>query len=191
MDEVSSQAETLQLIHRCREGDTLAVESLVHAYKTLVYRLALSILDEESEADEAAQDALLTAIRKLDSFRGEAAFSTWLYAITLNVCRMRLRKRRTRERWQGVFQSLFVRAAETVRQPELAALENENDQAVWQAIHRLPIEQREVIILRYMHELQIKELAQVVGVSERTVRNRLQAAQTRLQELLAGKLEWS
>jgi RNA polymerase sigma-70 factor, ECF subfamily len=191
MDEVSSQAETLQLIHRCREGDTVAVESLVHAYKTLVYRLALSILDEESEADEAAQDALLTAIRKLDSFRGEAAFSTWLYAITLNVCRMRLRKRRSRERWQGVFQSLFVRPGETVRQPEQAALENENEQAVWQAIHRLPIEQREVIVLRYMHELRIKELAQVVGVSERTVRSRLQAAQTRLQELLAGKLEWS
>jgi RNA polymerase sigma-70 factor (ECF subfamily) len=191
MGELSSQAETLQLIHRCREGDTVAVESLIHAYKTVVYRLALSILDDAPEADEAAQDALLTAIRKLDSYRGEAAFSTWLYTITLNVCRMRLRKRKSRERWQGVLQSLFLRPTEAVREPEQNALTSENDRVVWQAIQQLTPDQREVVVLRYMQELPIKEIAQVAGVSERTVQNRLHAAQAKLQALLVGKVDWS
>lgn len=191
MGELSSQAETLQLIHRCREGDTVAVESLIHAYKTVVYRLALSILDDPAEADEAAQDALLTAIRKLDSYRGEAAFSTWLYTITLNVCRMRLRKRKSRERWQGVLQGLLLRPTEAVREPEQTALTSENDRVVWQAIQQLTPEQREVVVLRYMQELPIKEIAQVAGVSERTVQNRLHAAQATLQALLVGKVDWS
>ncbi len=183
------QVDTAQLILRCREGDSVAVESLVHAYKTVVYRLALSILDDPMEADEAAQDAFIAAIAKLDSYRGDAAFSTWLYAITLNQCRMRLRKRQTRERWQGLWQTVFHLRGDPVHTPEQTALESESSEAVWVAIRRLSVEQREAVVLRYVHDLAIKEIAQVAGVNERTVRNRLQAAQAQLQQLLQGKVE--
>src|SRR3546814_12520019 len=63
--------------------------------------LALSILDDPAEAEEAAQDALVAAINALDTYRGDSAFTTWLYAITLNVCRTRLRKHRSEERRVG------------------------------------------------------------------------------------------
>lgn len=187
--DLNIQVDIAQLIHRCREGDTVAVESLVHAHKTVVYRLALSILDDPLEADEAAQDSLIAMIAKLDTYRGESAFSTWLYAITLNVCRMRLRKRRSSDRWRAVLQSLFRTRGEPARGPEQAALQTEADQMVWQAIRQLAGAQREVVVLRYAHELPIKEMAQIVGASERTVRNRLHAAYEHLHRLLSGKVE--
>lgn len=75
--------DTIQLLSRCQNGDSLAIEALVRTYTSLVYQLALSALDDPAEADEATQDALVAALRKLDSFRGQAKFTIWLYTITL------------------------------------------------------------------------------------------------------------
>jgi RNA polymerase sigma-70 factor, ECF subfamily len=177
-----------QLLQRCREGDARAIEELVSAHRLAVYRLALSILDDPAEADEAAQDALLRAIAALKSYRGDAAFKTWLYAITLNVCRGRLRQRRTRERLTRLLQAFGI--TRLAPQPEETALQHESDAAVWEAIHTLDDALGEPVILRYYHELSITEIARVIGVSERTVHARLSAAHQRLRILLTGKVDF-
>jgi RNA polymerase sigma-70 factor (ECF subfamily) len=180
-----------QLLQRCREGDARAIEELVSAHRLAVYRLALSILDDPAEADEAAQDALLRAIAALKSYRGDAAFKTWLYAITLNVCRGRLRQRRARERLTRLLSEVrTLRLNRPAPPPEEAALQHEADAALWEAIHALSDSLREPIILRYYHELSIAEVARVTGVSERTVHNRLSAAHQRLRILLTGKVDF-
>jgi RNA polymerase sigma-70 factor (ECF subfamily) len=109
--------DTALLISRSREGDAAAVETLVHTYREPIFRLAISLLDDPAEADEATQDAFVAAIDRLHTFRGEASFTTWLYAIALNVCRGRLRKRRGRERLLGVLQSLFRAERDSVEPP--------------------------------------------------------------------------
>jgi RNA polymerase sigma-70 factor (ECF subfamily) len=176
--------DTALLIRLSREGDSAAIETLVHAHESRLYRLALSILDDPAEAEEATQDAFLKALRRLSSYRGEASFATWLYAIALNVCRGRLRQRRARERLEQVWRAL--RLAENPAEPhaEQIAIAWETDRAVWQALQRLNDRQREVIILRYYHDLKLDDIAQVAGVSERTVRTRLQQAHDQLREWL-------
>src|SRR5512142_911106 len=99
--------ETLRLIERCRNGDGLAIEALVQAYQPPVFRLALSILDDPQEAEEAAQDSFVAAIQALDTYRGDSSFTTWLFSITINTCRMRLRKGRSRQRLMQTLVSLF------------------------------------------------------------------------------------
>jgi RNA polymerase sigma-70 factor (ECF subfamily) len=115
---------------------------------------------------------LVAALSKLDSFRGQAEFTTWFYTITLNVCRSRLRKRRAQARLTGVVQALFRFSSETEPPPEQAALRHEQDAALWQAINALDDRRRATVILRYYHELTLSEIGQFMGVSERTIRTR-------------------
>jgi len=188
MDELDVPADAVLLISRCREGDPVAIASLVHAYTEPVYRLALSILDDPAEADEAAQDVFITVVKKIGSYRGEAAFTTWLYTVTLNICRMRLRRQKSQGRLKQVLQGLLRAQGGTAPPLEQTASENEADRALWQAIRRLDDQQREVVILRYFHELQLKEIAKIVGVTDRTVRTRLHEAHERMRGLLKGEM---
>jgi RNA polymerase sigma-70 factor (ECF subfamily) len=177
------------LISRTRAGDSAAVEALIATYETLVFRLALSMLDDPAEADEAAQDALMAAIDRLDRFRGEASFTTWLYAITLNVCRGRLRKRRVRERLAQALRAVWHNQAPPEARPEPIVIHREADAAVWRAVRSLDEEHREVVVLRYFHDLRLADIARTVGVSERTVRARLHAAHERLRAALDEKVD--
>jgi RNA polymerase sigma-70 factor (ECF subfamily) len=176
--------DTMQLLSRCRQGDSLAIEALVRTYTPPIYRLALSMLDDPAEADEAAQDAMVAALDKLDSFRGQAKFTTWLYTITLNVCRGRLRKRRAQARLTGVLQALFRGSDQVESPPEQTTLRQEQDTALWQAINALDDRRRETVILRYYHELTLPEIGQVLGVSERTIRTWLHTAHEQMRRML-------
>ncbi|MCK6623723.1 MAG: RNA polymerase sigma factor [Anaerolineae bacterium] len=176
--------DTAQLVNRCREGDSLAVEALVRTYKPLVYRLAVSILDDPAEADEATQDALVAALGKLHSFRGEAKFTTWLYTITLNVCRGRLRKRHARSRLLDRVWAVFGWQDVVAPQPEQTTLQEEQEGRLWQAVVALDERRRETIILRYYHELTLTEIGQVLGVSERTIRTWLHSAHEQMRTFL-------
>lgn len=186
-----NQLELTRLISASRAGDLASVETLVQAHQDLVYRLAISILDDPAEADEAAQDALVTVIQRLDTFRGEASFTTWLYAITLNICTGRLRKRRSRERLTQVLQSLFHTGGDdrASMPPEQIVMQRERDAALWQAIQALNDPLREVIVLRHFHDLKLSDIAQIAGVTERTIQNRLRAAQEQIRTVLQTRIE--
>jgi RNA polymerase sigma-70 factor, ECF subfamily len=182
-------SQTAQLVERCRAGDTLAIERLVADYKLAIYRLALSVLDDPSEADEAAQDTFVAAFDALDSYRGDSSFRTWLYAIALNHCRMRLRRRGARERMSQALQTLFRLRGEADPHPEAAAIQNEADAAVWRAIAALDEKYRLPLVLRYYHDLPIADIAELLRTSERTVYARLHDAHERLKGSLNGKVE--
>ncbi len=177
-----------QLLQRCRAGDAEAINELIAAHRPAVYRLALSLLDDSAEADEAAQDSLLRAVNALSAYRGDAAFTTWLYAITLNLCRMRLRQRRARERLTRVL--VWLRLNEPTATPEDTAAQNERDAAVWAALRALPDDWREAIVLRYYHDWPIAEMARLARVSERTIHTRLSRAHERLRALLKDKADY-
>lgn len=168
----------------------MAIESLVGAYKALVYRLALSMLDDQAEADEATQDAFIAAIRRLHSYRGEASFTTWLYAITLNVCRGRLRKRRVREKLAQTLRAQFQMDHQADLHAEQVVAEREVNEALRRAVRSLDDRLREVVVLRYYHELRLVDVAKAVGVSERAVRARLYAAYEKMRRVLQEKIEF-
>ena len=169
------------LLSNCQSGDTQAIATFFTAYQRDVFRMALSILDDALEADEAAQEALLRAIDRLPTYRGESSFTSWLYAITLNVCRGRLRKQRVRQRLQQTLYKLFGHNEAGAVHPEDQVIKNEASSILWQSMDALPENLRLTITLRYYHALPINEIAQIMHVSQRTVHNRLRDAHRRLR----------
>ena len=174
------------MLARCQAGDDHAIAELVAAYRPALFRLALSILADPAEADEAAQDAFVQALRALPGYRGAAAFTTWLYAITVNVCRGRLRRRGARERLRQALAGLWPLTSHAPA-PEAQAVQAEGRAAVSAAVAALPEPQRLVVVLRYYHELRLGEIAEILEISERTVHNRLHAAHARLRGRLADE----
>ena len=174
-------------LERCRAGDPGAVEALVTTHRPAIYRLAVSILDDPAEADEATQETFLAALRALPGYRGDAAFNTWLYRIAVNVCRGRLRHGRAWQRLKDALQSALRLHGET-EHPEAAAARRQTEAAVYRAVQALGEKHRLPVILRYYHGLSVAEIAQVLEVNEGTVHSRLSIARERLRVALRGEV---
>jgi RNA polymerase sigma-70 factor, ECF subfamily len=163
--------------------DPAVTEALVQQYHGLIYHLALSMLDDPDEAEDATQETFIAAIMNLDRYRGESSLKTWLYAIALNTCRGHLRKRKARYNMRKAWQSLQSIA---FRQPtpEESALSNEMDARLRAAVDALDEKHRVAIILRYAHSMSVPEIAQTLDVSEGTVHSRLHYARKKLHGYL-------
>lgn len=171
-----------RMIELCRVGDSSAIENFVQTYEQDVYRLALSILDDSVEAEDATQEALLAALRSLDSFRGAASLKSWLYSITINICRTRLQRQKSRERLKHILSGILrVQKNPSV---EESAIQGESDQALQRAIHNMDEKHRIPIVLRYYHDLPVAEIAQLLGIPEGTVHSRLNTARRQLHDVL-------
>ncbi|MDI6770686.1 MAG: sigma-70 family RNA polymerase sigma factor [Anaerolineales bacterium] len=179
--------EIAQLIERCRQGDALAVESVVRDYEQSVFRLAFSILDDADEAAEATQDAFLSAFDALAEYRGEASFFTWLYSITVNVCRMRLRKRRSHLRLIERLGALLWQERTQSNLPEEKRMQDEEDDFLWDAVRALDEKHRTPLILRYYHNLPVREIARILQTKEGTIHSRLHEARERLRNRLTKR----
>jgi RNA polymerase sigma-70 factor (ECF subfamily) len=180
--------DTTQLLELCQKGDAEAIEKLVNDYYSRIVRLALSILEDSAEAEEAAQEVFLIVLKALDSYRAEATFTTWLYRITVNVCRNSLRKRRARERLVKTLHTLWPFIRESEMSPEDATVINETETLVRQAVNALGEKHRIPIILFYYHGFSTSEIASILDLHEGTVHSRLSIARDRLRAKLHLKL---
>lgn len=174
-----------QWLAKCRDGEPLAIERLVQTHQQDVYRLAISILDDPDEADDATQEVFISALRGLDSFRANSSFKTWLFSITINVCRSRLRRGKSRARLSQILQSLIhgeqAFPERRRRDPESEVIQNETGSKLWQAIQALDEKHRIPIILRYYHDLPVNDIAEMLGIPDGTVHSRLNHARGRLR----------
>jgi len=167
-----------ELIRRVCDGKPDAFEELVRPYERMVYLTAISILRNQADAEEVAQEAVLKAFSKLSSFRAECKFSTWLIQITYNEARMKLRKDHRHlyesidEQQEGSEGDYWPRDFADWRPiPSELLEENETRQALQNAISSLSPTYREVVILRDVQNLSIKDAATILGVSEGTRRD--------------------
>jgi RNA polymerase sigma-70 factor (ECF subfamily) len=172
--------DTSRLIAHCLSGDEISIERLVNQYRDGVFKLALSVLDDPAEANEAAQDAFIAALAALESYR-DGSFKAWLYTITLNISRSRLRKRKTLEKLKQTLQSLFHVETQKSVSAEDALIQDEKDAVVWRAMEQLGPKHRIPIVLRYYHDLSTAEIADMMKINEGTVRSRLHIARERLR----------
>jgi RNA polymerase sigma-70 factor (ECF subfamily) len=183
-----SLVETIKLLTLCRQGDALALERLVKEYQPPVYRLAYTILEDGPEAEEAAQDVFVAALKALSTYRRESSLTTWLYAITVNVCRDRLRARRTRERLAQALQFLAHVGDRHHASAEDEALRGEGEVAVRTAVNALGEKHRLPVILRYYHGCSVAEVAEILKLNEGTVCSRLATAREQLRVRLRPQL---
>ena len=162
------------ILRRAQQGDSEAFRLLVEAYQTQVYRLALRMCGEAA-ADDVTQEAFLAAWRALPEFRGTCRFSTWLYDWL-----------RREKRHRGMDDVTELELPDDGPGPQDQAEQAEAQQAVRRALGQLSEEHRQVLLLRYMQELDYAEIAAALEISEGTVKSRISRAKMRLRELLDG-----
>jgi RNA polymerase sigma-70 factor (ECF subfamily) len=173
-----------RLIELCRAGDSAAIERFVQTYQQDVYHLALSILDDSVEAEDATQETLLAALRALEAFHGASSLKTWLYSITVNICRTRLQHHKRRERLTEILGGFLRVFGTRTASAEEHAIQHESDEALWHVIRRMDEKHRIPIVLRYYHELSVAEIANILQIPEGTVHSRLNTARRQLHGVL-------
>jgi len=187
-------ANESEIIRQCQAGDTSSFNLLVEEHYTRVYNTALRMLGTPDSAADATQAAFVRAFRSLDSFRGDASFSTWLYRITANVCLDELRNRP-----QEPVSLTFVSdndeepqehsIPDSRTEPSARVARDERQRVVHEAIQQLSAEYRLVLVLYDLNGFSYKETAQVLGIPVGTVKSRLNRARNALKEVLRPHLE--
>jgi RNA polymerase sigma-70 factor (ECF subfamily) len=179
---------TEDLIRRFQRGQPRAFEALYDRFKDYVYRTAFFVTRNSGDAEEAVQETFLDVLRALPNYRveGPARFETWLYRVTVNRCRSRMRRKRLPSADWDEFEERLERIPEPHpnHDPEGVALRRERAVELWRAVDKLPEKQRVVVLLRYQQGLSYSEIAQTLGVKEGTVKSRLYYAHRKLKEQL-------
>ena len=195
MTGVSESRDEGQIIASILAGNTHEFHDLIRPYERSVYVMALSLLQNEADAEDAAQEAFLKAFRNLANFRGDAKFSTWLISIALNEARSRLRSRKNVKiesldespDGQGQVSPALLRdwreiPSETLERKEIRML-------LRNAVADLPSIYREVFLLRDVEELSVNESAEALGITVASVKVRLHRARIMLQKKLVPQLK--
>jgi RNA polymerase sigma-70 factor, ECF subfamily len=194
MQEVTLQPESeASLIARVRAGDPDAFYQLVRPHERGIYMAALSIVRNDADAEEVAQEAILKAYKAIGRFREESKFSTWIIQIVMNEARLKLRKAR-----HHLYESLDASATgddegdyipcdfADWRQIPSEALENARLRtALKKAFASIGSKYQQVIVLRDVEHLSITETAKLLGISEAAVKTRLMRARLMMRDALA------
>jgi len=188
------------LMVRYQSGDRSAFAVLVRRHQASLYNFALRQLRSAPLAEEIVQDAFLRVVHNAAEFKHEARFVTWLYTIARNLCIDQARKRALRQHpsldepkraGEGDGPTLGDQTADGRANVERAASSTEIRERVLAAIDALPDDQREVFLMREVSNLPFKEIAEIVGVSENTIKSRMRYALERLQAALSEFEEYA
>jgi RNA polymerase sigma-70 factor, ECF subfamily len=165
-------------VEACQQGEREAFDRLVERYQRDVYRLCYRYVNNHHDANDIAQDVFLKAYRAISKFRGDSAFSTWLYRIAVNTClNFRSARRPPQEELSEHLADGAAGVADRLQDDERSA-------QVRQAVSRLPEKQRATLILKIYHDLTHEEVAGVLGASVGTVKANLFHALGNLRKLL-------
>ena len=190
------------LMVRYQRGDREAFAELVRRHKTPIYNFVLRQVRQGNTAEDVTQDVFLRVVQNASEFKHEARFSTWLYTIARNLCVDHLRKQ-TDRRHPSLDQPVtqngedsrplvdHLADAHPRASVERTAVAGEVAGRIVAAVEKLPDDQREVFLLREVANLPFKEIAEITGVGENTVKSRMRYALDRLQEALSDFEEYA
>lgn len=182
------------LVDRFKNGDQSAFDEMVSRYWDRIYSMVHQLLRNTQDAEEVTQDAFIRAHRGLVNFRGDSAFSTWLYQIATNLARNRYwywwRRKRDKTisfeqpigpEGEGTFADIIPAEVET---PDDITVTQEFVDRIGHAMEKLGAKHREILILRNVKNLSYEEIAEILGISVGTVKSRI----ARARESLRSKL---
>ncbi len=173
------------LVRRFQDGSVEAFGSLVARHGTRVFNVCLRILGDPDEAADASQDTFVTALRKLHTFRGDAAFTTWLHRVAVNACYDSLRRKRRRPMLQIVTEGEGEHS-----EPSLPAPDHADDVAlsvdVARALQAVPEDFRVALVMADVGDLPYEEISRVLDVPVGTVKSRVFRGRAALGRALAG-----
>ncbi|WP_320054344.1 sigma-70 family RNA polymerase sigma factor [uncultured Acetobacteroides sp.] len=181
---VTSLEETsdLILVQRAKENYSPAVAELINRYKGMVYTIALKVLKDKDEAEEVAQESFVKAFTKLNLFRMDSGFSSWLYRIAYNtaISRTREKKREMEYKQETVATESFEQQAKAFSTLE----QDDRKRYLNQAMQQLNSDDSLMLILFYYDGKSLEEISQITGYSDSNVKVRLYRARKKLHEEL-------
>jgi len=182
MDEPFPGVDDATLVIRAQEGDDHAFEALLRRHQRPLFALAVRLLGNRADAEDAVQESFLAAWRRLPDFRGDAAFSSWMYRIVTNRCLTLGQRRRPTVALEDAPGDTV--AAPGVDSPEQATLATGRLDALHRALDDLPIELRAAWVLRNVEDLGYPEIAEILSCSPDAVRGRIYRARRTLAEVM-------
>lgn len=189
---VDPRDDDLAIARRIAAGDRAAFIELMRRHNRRLYRLARATLRDDTEAEDALQEAYLAAYRSIAQFRGDANLATWLSRMVLNECLGRLRKSARRQNVIPIvaYEDDMATTTPDVREvPEQAFARAEMRALIERKLDALPEDFRTVFVLRAVEELSVEETAACLGIPEATVRSRHFRARSLLRESLAREID--
>lgn len=178
-----SNACDQELVRRCLQGDTRAFDELVRAHQRVLYNVALRMVHDSDDARDVVQTTFVKAYSRLSTYDHSHKFFSWIYRILMNEALNQLSRRPPTESLDGHDQ---LPAPED--DPERAYANSRRDEAIENALRRLPFDHQTVVVLRHFVALSYAEIATCLGISEQRVKSRLFEARRRLSALL---VPWS
>lgn len=181
-----------ELVERVRAGESSLYGILIGRYHRRLYCVALRILRNDAEAEDALQDAYVLALTRLHQFAGRSSFYTWMARITMNEAFSRIRSRQRVQRLLAEVESPanVHRLFAPVASPEQQAFHGEIDRAFATSVRSLPDHYRTVFTLREIDEMTTAEAASSLGITEECVKTRLHRARELLQKRLGRRVRW-
>ena len=184
------------LLRRLRDRDERAFRELVDAHRDRVFNITYRMLGNRAEAEDVAQEVFIAVFKTIDAFREESKFSTWLYRVTVNHCKNRIkylarRHERDRDELDEASPSANNAALGPTKgvRPDRALEGAQMEVLLQEAIASLDEEHRTVVILRDVEELSIEEICDITGLPDGTVKSRLHRARAALRKKLARHVE--
>jgi RNA polymerase sigma-70 factor (ECF subfamily) len=167
-----------EIVNRCRAGDLTAFEELYREHSARLYNVAYRMVGHPDEAEDLLQDIFLTVFRKLDSFRGASALSTWLYRLAMNVCLDRLRSRTVKQ------DQRTDALDETLMPATRGGLSHVGRLDLERAIRALPEGSRAAFVLHDVEGFDHQEVGQILGIAEGTSKSQVHKARLRIRAYL-------
>ncbi|MEZ0229521.1 MAG: RNA polymerase sigma factor [Planctomycetota bacterium] len=179
--------EDADLIALCKKGVAAGYRTLYDKYGHRIYAFARRFLSDDQHAEDVTQEVFVQVFRKLEGFRGDSKFSTWLFRVTVNSCK---NKRRWVEREKRLDQRSYVertRTGEPAAPPERELGQRELRDEIERALNALTEEQRSLILLKGVKNLSYEEIGCVLGQSENQIRGKLYRARKVFRDALAAR----
>ncbi len=183
------ESEVVGLVRRAQAGDQMAYADLFHRYQRSVFHLMMNVVRDREEAAGLTQDAFVRAYRRLNRLRAPEAFGVWLRRIAVNIGRDYLKRRRLPTEplvSPSGEERLIIDPGDS---PDRVVVQSELLVVVRRAIGRLPEEHRLVVTMHHLEGMEVKDIAEVLGIPVGTVKSRLSRARGVLRELLGPYLE--
>jgi RNA polymerase sigma-70 factor (ECF subfamily) len=191
---LQDKAQEQSLVEQCKNGDTAAFDRLIRIHQDRIYNLALHLLGDPEDALDLAQEVFLTLFRKIDSFRGESALSTWLYRITANLAR-NFWSRQERKGYSHTIsldetespdgdKDLPLQIPDSNPGPRNQAAGRELGAILKEQLKSLSFEHRQILIMRFSEGVSYEEMAHILDSSVGTVKSRLNRAREELRKLM-------
>jgi RNA polymerase sigma-70 factor (ECF subfamily) len=180
--------EEARIIKKAQNGSERAFETLILSCQGKAYSIAYRYLNNQEDAMDALQESFIKAYRSLGTFKGNSSFQTWIYRIVVNTCYDMLRKKKSRIQADSLYKNdgedeYIIQVPDEGKGPEDLAIEQEEKADILKCLDELPLDQKEIIVLRDVEGFSYEEITLILSITMGTVKSRISRARLRLREI--------